>query len=68
MSRLPAFAALFLSSLPALAATQEEVAANAPVQTADAMVVWVFIIGFVAAIVGGCVWYFRSDDEKPKQK
>jgi hypothetical protein len=67
MKRLLTFAAL-LPSLPALAATQEDVAANAPVQTADPVVVWVFIIGFIAAIVGACVWYFWSDDETPKEK
>ena len=59
MGRLLAFAAYFLSSLPVIAATQEEIA-NAPVQTADPIVVWVFLICFVGAIVAGCIWYFRG--------
>jgi hypothetical protein len=64
MKRFLAFAAL-LPSLPALAATQEELA-NAPVQTADPVVVWVFIIGFVVALVAGAIWYLRGDDKKQK--
>ena len=41
--------------------------ANAPVQTVDAVYVWIFILGFIGALVAGCVWYFFSDDKKEKQ-
>ena len=60
-----AFAALLLPSLSLLAATQEEVA-NAPVQTVDTLYVWIFLAGFIGAIVAGCVWYFSSEDKKEK--
>ena len=65
MKRLLAFAALLLPTLSVLAATQEEVA-NAPAQTVDTLYVWIFLIGFIGAIVAGCVWYFASDDKKEK--
>ena len=55
---------LLVSSL-ACQPTQEELA-NAPVQTADPVVVWIFLIGFVGAIIGGCIWYFFGGDKKQK--
>jgi uncharacterized membrane protein len=68
MKRLLAFAALLLSSLPALAATQEEVA-NAPVPTVDMVYVVLFIVGFIAAVVGFFVYYyFYASDEENKDK
>jgi len=65
MKRLLAFAAFFFYSLPALAATQEEIA-NVPPQTVDTLYVWIFLLGFIGAIVAGFVWYFRSDEKKEK--
>jgi hypothetical protein len=65
MKRLLAFAAFLFCSLPALAATQEEIA-NAPAQTVDAVYVWIFLLGFIGALVAGCVWYFFSDEKKEK--
>ena len=66
MQRLLAFALLLYASLPALAATQEEAANNAPVPTADPVVVWIFVIGFVGALIAGCIWYFAGSDKKDK--
>jgi hypothetical protein len=67
MKRLLAFAALLLSSLPALAATQE--VANAPVPTVDMVYVVLFIVGFIAAVVGFFVYYyFYASDEENKDK
>jgi hypothetical protein len=65
MKRPTALASLLLASLPVLAATEEQLT-NAPVQTADPLVVWIFLIGFIGAIVAGCIWYFYPSNKKDK--
>jgi hypothetical protein len=65
MKRALAFAALLLPALSVLAATQEDVA-NAPVQTVDPVYVWIFLVGFIGAIIAGCVWYFFGEDKEQK--
>lgn len=68
MKRLLAFAALLLSSLPALAATHEEIA-NAPVPTVDVVYVVIFIVGFIAAVAGFfAYYYFYGSDEENQDK
>lgn len=65
MKNFVAFATLLLASLAAVAATHEEVA-NAPVQTVDTVYVVIFLVGFVAAIVGFFAYYFFRGQPKDK--
>lgn len=66
MKRILGSVVPFLLSLPALAATEEGGAANAPVQTVDMVYVVIFLVVFVAAIAGFIFYFFFQGDEDEK--
>ena len=68
MQKVLSAVALFLMSLPILAATKEMEGANAPVETVDMIYVVIFIILFIGSIVGFFIYLWWSDrNKKPDQ-
>jgi ABC-type methionine transport system permease subunit len=68
MNKLFAPMALFLLSLPALAADLEDAAASAPVDTVDMVYVVLFIVLFIGTIAGFLLYFLWRDDSREKRK
>jgi drug/metabolite transporter (DMT)-like permease len=68
MRRLLALAVFLISTFPVIAATHEEKAASAPVPTVDTVYVVIFLVGFIATIVGFCIYFFSGGSEEKKEK
>lgn len=58
---------LFLLSCWAFAATREMEGANAPVETVDTIWVVVFVVFFVASIIGFFIYLLMTDKKKSDQ-
>jgi hypothetical protein len=61
MSKVFSAIALFLLSLPVLAATKEMEGAGAPADTVDMVWVIVFAVIFIGAIAGFFIYLFMTD-------